>query len=45
MRDKKTWKMTAEDCPGIDHGTLYNQDSIKKMLVMRQMEPVIFKNI
>jgi Fe-S-cluster containining protein len=44
MSSKKKWKMTAKDCPGMDQGTFYSQDSIKKMLGMRQMEPIIFKN-
>jgi len=45
MNSKKSWKITASDCPGMDIGTFHSQDSIKKMLAMRQMEPIIFKNV
>jgi hypothetical protein len=45
MCDKNSWKMTAQACPGMDQGALHSRDSIKSMLAMRQMEPIIFKNI
>ena len=45
MKSKSNWNMTAKDCPGMDQGTLYSDDSIKKMLAMRKMEPIISKNI
>ncbi|MDR0497166.1 MAG: YkgJ family cysteine cluster protein [Treponema sp.] len=41
MSSEKSWKMTAEYCPGIDQGDFHSHDSIEKMLAMRQMEPVI----
>jgi len=44
MKDKKSWKRTAQDCPGIDKGIFHSQDSIKTKLAMRQMEPIIIKN-
>jgi hypothetical protein len=44
MNSKATWKMAALDCPGMDQGMFQSQDSIKKMLAIRQMEPIIFKS-
>jgi hypothetical protein len=45
ISSKTNWKMTARDCPGMDQGSLYSDDSIKQMLIMRKMEPIISKNI
>ena len=45
LNSMASWKMAAKGCPGIDQGMLYSQDSIKKMLAMRHMEPIIFKTV
>ena len=45
MRSKHNWKMTAEDCPGMNQGALHSEDSIREMLSMRQAEPIISKNV
>jgi len=45
MRSKNSWEMTAMGCPGMDDGEHHCKDSIKKMLAMPQMEPIIFRNI
>ena len=41
LSDKKSWKRTAQDCPGMDKGQHYSQNTISKWLAMRQMEPII----
>ena len=45
VNSKSAWKMTARNCPGMDQGNFYSQDSIKKMLAIRQIEPIISKNV
>ena len=45
MSDKNSWERTALDCPGMNKGTFYSQDSIKNLLAMRQIEPIILKYI
>ena len=44
MNSKKSWKLTAGNCPGMDQGEIHSQDSIRKMLAQRQLEPIIFRN-
>ena len=39
--NKKSWEMTARDCPGINHGVLHSRDSIEKWLALRKTEPII----
>ena len=42
---ENSWQMTARDCPGMDQGMIHSHTSIKKMLAMRKMEPIISRNI
>jgi len=41
LNSRKSWEMTAEDCPGIGRGLLHSQNSIEKWLALRQNEPII----
>ena len=41
LSSRKTWKMAAQDCPGIDRGELHSHDSIEKWLAQRKKEPII----
>ena len=44
VKTKSSWDMTARDCPGMNQGTLHSEDSIEKMLSMRQSEAIISRD-
>jgi len=44
LNDRNSWKSTARACPGMDKGTLHQEDSIREWLDMRQKEPIISRN-
>ena len=45
LNNRKNWEITAQSCPGIGKGALHPEDSIKKWLNQRQMEPIIFRGV
>jgi len=44
VKTKSSWDMTARDCPGMNQGTLHSENSIEKMLSMRQSEVIISRD-
>ena len=38
------WKLTAINCPGMDHGALHSTDSIEKWLAIQENEPIISRS-
>ena len=44
ISDKKSWNAAAKSCPGMGRGDLNSPDSIKKLLFMQQIEPIISRN-
>jgi Fe-S-cluster containining protein len=45
LNSESAWEMTAKSCPGMNQGSFHSQDSIKEYLSMRQMEPIVSRNI
>jgi Fe-S-cluster containining protein len=41
LRDENSWRTAAEECPGMDHGSLHSLDSIKRWMTDQQNEPII----
>ena len=44
LNSKKNWEYTAQDCPGIGHGTLHSKEIIINWLNQRQLEPIITRS-
>ena len=44
VNSSESWKMTAQDCPGMNQGDFYSEDLIKKSLAMRKADPVISRD-
>lgn len=44
VSSERSWKMTAQTCPGMNKGDLRSRDFIEKCLAMRQTEPIISKD-
>jgi Fe-S-cluster containining protein len=45
LDSKKNWGIHAKDCPGMNHGAFHSADSIKNWLTLRQMEPIISRDM
>ena len=45
LNSEESWQATAAACPGIGSGPLFSSDSMEKWMVLRQNEPIIFRNI
>ena len=45
LKSGKNWKITAQSCAGIGQGKLHSMDSIKKLLAIREKEPIISSSI
>ncbi len=41
LKDKDSWELYAQDCPGIGRGKFYSGDEIKKVLDSQKREPLI----
>jgi len=45
LKSGKNWKMTGQDCPGMDRGTLHSPDTIEKWLAQWENEPIISRSM
>ena len=45
ISNKTGWETSAKSCPGMNKGTFYSKESIKKWLAARQNEPIITRSL